>query len=185
LINIKISSTDSTIVHNCQKDDNGNIFKVECRSDEVREELDFLFFHRSMLNMNRRAWSDFKSLLLYGDLFYECVLDLDKPDDGILKLTRLPAESMYRIETTKGRVVEFQQSKEGPDYQSLTRAPVVQATDQEIMMATAIRFAPEQVVHIKIGDDRKTFYPYGVSMVEAARGPAQSIKTYGRRNVGI
>lgn len=168
--------TDSTIVHNCQKDDNGNIFKVECRSDEVREELEFLFFHRSMLNMNRRAWSDFKSLLLYGDLFYECVLDLDKPDDGILKLTRLPAESMYRIETTKGRVVEFQQSKEGPDYQSLTRAPVVQATDQEIMMATAIRFAPEQVVHIKIGDDRKTFYPYGVSMVEAARGPAHQLR---------
>ena len=44
------------------------------------------------------------------------------------------------------------------------------------MMATAIRFAPEQVVHIKIGDDRKTFYPYGVSMVEAARGPAYQLR---------
>lgn len=168
--------TDSTIVHNCQKDDNGNIFKIDCKNDEVREELDFLFFHRSMLNMNRRAWADFKSLLLYGDLFYELILDLDNPDDGILKLSRLPAESMYRIETTKAKVVEFQQSKEGPDYQSLTRASVVQATDQEIMMATAIRFAPEQIVHIRIGDDRKTFYPYGVSVVEAARGPAHQLR---------
>lgn len=168
--------TDSTIVHNCQKDDNGNIFKIDCKNDEVREELNFLFFHRSMLNMNRRSWADFKSLLLYGDLFYELVLNLDNPDDGILKCVRLPADSMYRIETTKGKVVEFQQSKEGPDYQSLTRAPVVQATDQEIMMATAIRFAPEQIIHMRIGDDRKTFYPYGVSMVEAARGPAHQLR---------
>jgi hypothetical protein len=83
---------------------------------------------------------------------------------------------MYRIETTKGKVVEFQQSKEGPDYQSLTRAPVVQATEQEIAQATAIRFSPEQVVHARLGDDRKTFYPYGVSMAEAARGPANQLK---------
>lgn len=168
--------TDFTVVHNCQKDNNGNVFTINTKNEEVKEELEFLFFHRSMLNMNRRIWADFKSLLLYGDVFYELVISLDDPRDGILKLTKLPAESMYRIETTKGKVVEFQQSKEGPDYQSLTRAPVVQSTDQEIMMATAIRFSPEQVVHIKIGDDRKTFYPYGVSMVEAARGPAHQLR---------
>ncbi len=168
--------TDTTVVHNCQKDNAGNVFKIECNNEDVKEELEFLFFHRSMLNINRRAWADFKSLLLYGDLFYELVLSLENPNDGILKLTKLPAESMYKIETTKGKTVEFQQSKEGPDYQSLTRAPVVQSTDQEIMMATAIRFAPEQVVHIKIGDDRKTFYPYGVSIVEAARGPAYQLR---------
>ena len=43
-------------------------------------------------------------------------------------------------------------------------------------MATAIRFAPEQIIPAKIGDDRKTFYPYGVSMVEAARGPAHQLR---------
>ena len=169
-------ATETTIVHNCQKDNNGNIFNIICKNDDVKEELEFLFFHKSMLNINRRAWADFKSLLLYGDLFYELVISLDAPGDGILKLTKLPAESMYRIETTKGKVVEFQQSKEGPDYQSLTRAPVTQSTDQEIMQATAIRFAPEQIVHIRIGDDRKTFYPYGVSMAEAARGPAYQLR---------
>jgi hypothetical protein len=158
------------------KDNNGNVFTINAKNEDVKEELEFLFFHRSMLNVNRRIWADFKSLLLYGDIFYELVISLDEPRDGILKLTKLPSESMYRIETTKGKVVEYQQSKEGPDYQSLTRAPVVQSTDQEIMMATAIRFAPEQVVHIKIGDDRKTFYPYGVSIVEAARGPAYQLR---------
>ena len=168
--------TSSTVVHNCQKDSKGNVLTISCKNDDVRDELEFLFFHRSMVNVNRRVWADFKSLLLYGDLFYEIVVNLDNPKDGILKLVRLPSDSMYRIETTKGRVVEFQQSKEGPDYQSLTRAPIVQATDQEIMMATAIRFAPEQIIHAKIGDDRKTFYPYGVSMVEAARGPAHQLR---------
>ncbi len=24
-----------------------------------------------------------------------------------------------------------------------------------------IRFTPDQLIHIKVGDDRKTFYPYG------------------------
>jgi hypothetical protein len=169
-------ATDCCIVHNCQKDQDGNIFKVIVKDDDVKNEIEFLFFHRSMLNVNRRAWADFKSLLLFGDLFYELVINLDEPKDGVAKITRLPPESMYRIETTKGKVVEFQQSKEGPDYQSLTRAPVVQATEQEIAQATAIRFSPEQVVHARLGDDRKTFYPYGVSMVEAARGPANQLR---------
>jgi hypothetical protein len=169
-------ATDCCIVHNCQKDQDGNVFKIIAKDDDVRNEIEFLFFHRSMLNINRRAWADFKSLLLFGDLFYELVINLDEPKDGVAKITRLPPESMYRIETTKGKVVEFQQSKEGPDYQSLTRAPVVQATEQEIAQATAIRFSPEQVVHARLGDDRKTFYPYGVSMAEAARGPANQLK---------
>lgn len=168
--------TESTIVHNCQKNDKGHILSIECKNDDVREELEFLFFHKSMINIDRRAWADFKSLLLYGDLFYEIIIDLDSPKNGVMKISRLPPESIYRIETTKGKVVEFQQSKEGPDYQSLTRAPVVQATEQDIMMATAIRFSPEQIVHARIGDDRKTFYPYGVSMVEAARGPAHQLR---------
>lgn len=169
-------ATDCGIVHNCQKDNQGNVIHISCDNEDIKEELEFLFLHRSMINMNRRIWSDFKSLLLYGDLFYELVINLDNPKDGVMKITRLPCESMYRIETTKGKVVEFQQSKEGPDYQSLTRAPVTHATDQEIAQATAIRFSPEQVVHARLGDDRKTFYPYGVSIVEAARGPANQLR---------
>lgn len=169
-------ATDSAIVHNCQKDSDGNVITITCENEDVRNELEFLFLHRSMINLNRRVWSDFKSLLLYGDLFYELVIDLDDPKQGIMKITRLPPESMYRIETTKGRVVEFQQSKEGPDYQSLTKAPVVHATDQEIAMATAIRFSPEQIVHARLGDDRRTFYPYGVSIVEPTRGPANQLR---------
>ena len=169
-------ATDSVIVHNCQKDEHGNVLKISCKNDDVRKEVEFLLLSRQMLNLNKRLWPDFKSLLLYGDLFYELITNLDNPADGILKIQRLPPESMYRIETTKGKVTEFQQSKEGPDYQSLVRAPVTQATDQEIQMATAIRFATEQVVHVRINEDRKQFYPYGSSIIEPARGPAYQLR---------
>jgi hypothetical protein len=169
-------ATDQTIVHNCQKDEHGNVLKIEASNDDVRKEVEFLLMSRQMLNFNKRIWSDFKSLMVYGDLFYELITSLDSPSDGILKVQRLPPESIYRIETTKGKVIEFQQSKEGPDYQSLVRAPVTVATDQEIQMATAIRFAPEQIAHIRINEDRRQFYPYGSSIIEPARGPAYQLR---------
>lgn len=168
--------TDCVVLHNCQKDENGNIFRIDCNNQEVKQELEFLFYHRMMLNMNRRSWADFKLLCMTGDLFYEIVINPDNPSDGVLKIQKLPPESIYRIQTTKDKVIEFQQSREGPDYNSLIRAPVVQSTDAEVMQATALRFTPDQVIHIRIGDDRKTFFPYGVSLIEPARGPAHQLR---------
>ena len=166
----------SCIFHNCQKGDGGHVFKLECKNEAIMKELQFLFFHRSMLNMDRRMWNDAKNLFIIGDRFWEIVIDPDNPKDGILKIQDLPADSVFRIETTKGKIVEFQQSKEGPDYESLTRAPIAQATDADIMQSKAIRFAPHQIIHLRIGDDRKTFYPYGQSLIEPARGPAHQLR---------
>jgi len=168
--------TDSVVMHNCQKDDNGNVFRISVDNEEIRKELEFLCFNRKMLNLNRRAWQMIKRLCIYGDAFYELITNPDNPKDGILKIQELPADSMYKIVTTKGRVVEFQQSKEGPDYQALTRSTVTTATDQELKQSTAIRFAPAQVVHAYLGDDRRTFYPYGQSLIEPARGPAHQLR---------
>lgn len=168
--------TDSIVVHNCQKDEFGNIFKIECGNMEVQDELKHFFFHRQALNMNRRGWTEFRKLCLMGDLMWEAIINPERPSDGISNFASLPPESMYRIETTKGKLIEFQQAREGPDYNALVRAPIMQATDAEIAQSTAIRFAPEQIVHIRIGDDRKTFYPYGVSLVEPARGPAHQLR---------
>lgn len=168
--------TDSVVMHNCQKDENGNVFKISAENEEVRKELEFLCFNRKMLNLNRRTWQMVKRLCIFGDAFYELVTDPDNPKEGVLKVQELPPDSMYKIVTTKGRVVEFQQSKEGPDYQSLTRSTVTTASDQELRQSTAIRFAPAQVVHAYLGDDRRTFYPYGQSLIEPARGPAHQLR---------
>ena len=169
--------TDWGVAHNCQKDDDGHTLKIECQNQEIKEELEFLLFHRKMLNFDqKKTWDMAKRLFIYGDFFWELVINLDNPKEGILNLVPLPPDSMYRIETTKGKLVEYQQSKEGPDYESLARVEVTQATEADLQQAKAIRFAPNQIIHLKIGDDRKTFYPYGVSLIEAARGPAHQLR---------
>jgi hypothetical protein len=168
--------TDGVVMHNCQRDEKGNVFNIQCGDEQIRKELEFLCFNRKMLNLNRRAWQIVKKLCIFGDSFFELITDPEEPKQGVLKIQELPPESVYKIVTTKGRVVEYQQSKEGPDYQALTKSDVTKATDQELMQSRAIRFAPSQVVHMYIGDDRRTFYPYGQSLMEPARGPAHQLR---------
>ena len=169
--------TRNLVMHNCQKDENGHTFGIKCDNQEIVDELEFLFFHRSMLNLDQRAcWDKFKRLGVKGDQFWELVLNPDNPKEGIYHIKDLPPETMYRIETTKGKVLEFQQAKEGPDYKALERSPITAASDTELMQSTAIRFAPDQMVHLRLGDFRKTFYPYGVSLIEPARGPAHQLR---------
>ena len=169
--------TNWGVVHNCQKGENSQVFEIQVKNQEIKEELEFLFFNRKMLNFNqRRVWNIVKEVCIFGDWFGEAIIDPDNPKDGILGLMDLPPESMYRLETTKGKLIEFQQAREGPDYTALAKVDVTKATDAELQQATALRFTPEQVVHIRIGEDRKTFYPYGVSLIEPARGPAHQLR---------
>lgn len=168
--------TDSAIVHNCQKSENGHVFNIECSNSDVKEELNFLFFHPNMLNMDDQLFSLAKNLYIFGDQFLELVIDPDEPKAGVIKIQNLPPESIYRIETVKGRLIEFQQSAQGPDYEALSKVDILQATDLDLIQSNAIRFAPNQIVHMRIGDDRRTFYPYGVSLIEPARGPAHLLR---------
>lgn len=170
-------ATSSLIMHNCQKDEDGKCFKIQCSNTDIVEELEFVMFHRDMLNLDQRAmWDKAKRLFIKGDLFWEVVINPDNPKEGVYRINDLPCETMFRIETIKGKVLEFQQSKEAPDYQAIIKSPIQSATEAELQQSTAIRFAPEQVIHIRIGDYRKTFYPYGVSLIEAARGPAHQLR---------
>ncbi len=169
--------TKSLVMHNCQKDEDGHVFKIECDNEEVIEELTSLYFNRSRLNFDQRAmWDKSRRLFIKGDEFWELVIDPDNPKLGVIKIQDLPPESMYRIETTKGKILEFQQGKEGPDYQALLKGPILAAPDSELNQAMAYRFAPQGMIHIRIGDFRKTFYPYGVSLIESARGPAHQLR---------
>jgi len=172
----KCFATDSVILHNCQKDDNGNILKVSTENEDIKQEVEFLLFHRKMLNVNRNGWVWFKNLCLFGDWFLELVVNPENPREGIYKAVPLAPETMFRIETVKGKLLEFQQSKEGPDYQAIVKGPIDDLNDIDISQTTVIRFAPGQIVHFRIGDDRKTFYPYGQSLIEPARGPAHSLR---------
>lgn len=171
--------TDSLVVHNCQRDENNNVFKVVCKDQAVTKELNWLFFNRKMLNFNRRMWNLVKNVCIFGDQFIELIINKENPKHGVLKIQELPCDSMYRIETVKGKLLEFQQSKlqgSGPDYGALLRSDIGIATEEDLQTSSCIRFHPKQIVHFKIGDERKTFYPYGVSLVEPARGPAHQLR---------
>jgi len=169
-------ATSTTIFHNCQIGEHNHLFDVICKNRDIKEELEFLFFSPKMLNMDRKLWNIAKNLYLKGDHFVELVIDTEEPKSGILKIQNLPPDSVYRIETIKGKLIEFQQSREGPDYQSLAKIDVTKATVAELAQATAIRFTPEQIIHFRIGDERQQYYPYGISLVDAARGPAHQLK---------
>jgi intein/homing endonuclease len=171
----KCFCTDSVVLHNCQKDDNGNICTISTSNDDIKNEIEFLFFNRNMVNLNKNGWSWFKNLCVNGDHFIEIIINPENPEEGIYKTSTLPAETMYRIETTRGKLIEFQQSKEGPDYTSLTN-PIDLSSNKDIEKSTAIRFSPYQIIHFRIGEDRKTFYPYGVSLIEPARSPAHQLR---------
>jgi hypothetical protein len=166
---------ESVIFHNCQKDSEVSVVKITCKNQDVVDELNWLFLDREMLNLNRKLWGYTKRACINGDVFLELVIDPDNPKSGVAKIKELPPDTMYRIESTMGKLFEFQQGAEGPDYEALLR-PLEETTDKELQQAKAIRFTPEQIVHIRVGEDRRNFYPYGVSLLEPARGPAQQLR---------
>lgn len=167
---------DRFVFHNCQKGDNAHVGEIICKNSDVKKELEKVAFGSQYWNLDRKVWNDAKSLFIMGDLFLEVIIDLDNPKYGVLRYQSLPQDSVYRIETVKGKLIEFQQSKEGPDYEALTRTNVTTATETENLQSKAIRFTPDQIIHMRIGDDRRTFYPYGQSLIEPARGPAHQLR---------
>ncbi len=113
-------------------------------------------------------------LIVYGDCFVE-ILRGRPLWDWTKKDYILPVNTMYRIETTKGKLLEFQQSAVGPDYQALT---------SNANSSFAMRFKPEEIIHFRVNaaDPSVTkemykhyeasnrsalpFYPYGYSPME-------------------
>lgn len=167
-------ATDTTVFHNCQIGSNGHLIDIQVENKDIAKELNELFHRR--LRIDRNLYNIAKSLYVKGDHFLELIIDPEDPKLGIIKFQTLPCDSMYRIETIKAKLIEFQQSKEGPDYQALMKYDVMTSSPEELSQSTAIRFTPNQIVHMRIGEDRSTFYPYGISLIEAARGPAHNLK---------
>lgn len=167
--------TDSCVFHNCQEDSDGNIFKITLENETIRKELNYIMFNRKRLNMNRRGHELFRSMCVKGDVFLEKIIDPDNPEEGLQRVEEMPQETMFRLETNRGRLLEFQQSNQGPDLTVLNSSPT-SAPDPELKQNNVTRFHPKQIAHIRIGGKRNTFYPYGVSLIEPARNPAHQLR---------
>lgn len=97
---------------------------------------------------------------LYGDAFYEKISHKGYPYalDGCKSLIHLPADSMFRIQTIKNEVVEFQQCKHGPDYSIIGK---------KVDNCKVIQFKPDEIFHVRWGDD--IVGGYGISALEPIR----------------
>lgn len=106
----------------------------------------------------------------FGSCFVE--IRKDYKNNTFWEWQILPYETMFRIETTKGKLIEFQQSKTGPDYQSLTKYNIETATPEQLAESYAMRFSPKQIVHIRVGEGM-----YGTSSIFFdEKGEAQIIR---------
>lgn len=93
----------------------------------------------------------------------------------------LPCDTVYRIETVKGKLLEFQQSRIGPDYVALTKQNVEECKDENSSLH-AIRFHPNKIVHIR--PKCYKYYPYGTSALETGT-PVLDADWYGDVFLGI
>jgi hypothetical protein len=164
--------------------------EIRCSNSAVVEELEFLFFKLIKIDDKSYAWC--RNLAKYGDWFGEIVIDPNAPHVGILKVNELDPYSMWRIQTRRGKLLEFQQTKMMPDYDvvyqdimEMRKRGGNQELDKKIMwqkrMSSTqrpglIRFAPAQVVHMALGGEKKNYAPYGYSMIASARRPAYNLR---------
>lgn len=166
-------ATDSCIVHNCQSDEKGHVIHVGCDDEWVKEESEFVI--REQWELDDEAFSEFKNLCLYGDHFYECVINPNTPELGVMRLETLPAESMFRLETVRGEVLEYQQSRDMPNYDNL-QGRMPWGEQDRMTQNSPTRFDRHQIIHCRLGERRRKFYPYGISALEPARTPAHMLR---------
>jgi hypothetical protein len=138
----------------------GNSFTIE--SEKHQEDVKFTF---KWLKIKRKLPFWVGEMLLYGDNFIELITSSD--NYGVLMTQEINPHTMYRIETITGKLVEFQQSAQGPDYHALVR----EFAGKPIESARAVRFKPSKIIHMRLGTNRriqpgKPFYPYGKSILE-------------------
>lgn len=79
---------------------------------------------------------------LFGDLFLEKFRDVNYK---LCRIRYLIPGNTYRIETIKGKLLEFQNSKEGPDYATIG------SQLSSVIPGKPIRFKPEAINHVRIG----------------------------------
>jgi hypothetical protein len=172
----------------CSYDDENHVLQVRCSNEAVKEELEFLFFNSRTIDVDSRAWGMARNLCKYGDSFWELVIDPKSPQFGVLKLNELDPHTMWRIQSRKGTLLEFQQTMMSPDYDVVSKdIKDKHNKDNKPYQSlywrgrtqgnkNLIRFAPAQVVHIVIGSEERGFKPYGISVLQPARRPAYNLR---------
>jgi hypothetical protein len=142
---LDIYADDST-----QPNDANRRLVIESNNDDLREELETLFYKK--LGMDYKIWEIVRTTCLYGDYFGELILQNDKK--GVLGVKGLPPKTMFRVEKD-GKLQGFVQVSPNGE---------------------PIKFMPFELVHFKLVSTVSTFAPYGTSVLEWARKHWRQLK---------
>lgn len=140
---IQVSKDSYVTVHNCCKDTDGNIFKINSDNEKLKNELEDLFFKN--LRMNSMSYRIVKSYLKFGNHY---AFAQTRRGYGVVDLVHLPPESL-KIELNKKDLFDLGNF----NYRG-----------QGIM--GSIEFEPWEIVHWKFMDDIET-EPYGQSILRS------------------
>lgn len=145
-----------------QMNNEGQVIKITSPNDNIIETLEETFFEN--LDMNADLWKIVYGTCMYGDNFYEVIVD-DKRKE-ILTLKYLPPHNVERVEVDEN-ILHFLVRK-GPEKggtgfdrtQSYTSYAMADQKD-------VTKLEPWEVVHFRIESNH--FVPYGRSVLESGR----------------
>ena len=142
---LNIYADDST-----QQDQDKNRISISTEDDDIKKELEELFYKK--LCINHSLWDIVRTTCLYGDGFYELLLQKDRK--GILGLKKLPPKTMFRVEENSRLRGFFQVSPNGEP----------------------VKFMPFEIIHFKLLSSLSEFAPYGYSILENVRQHWRQLK---------
>jgi len=147
---------------------NAELSKNKNISDTLVKEFNDLFYDR--LDINNKINEYLRGYMIDGKLFYERIIKVGSPKQGIYNIKKLPPESMdYIIDPTTGRIKVYLQ------YLDIKNIPNIASVEQAKLDNTVIVFEPEQIGNIdygQYGDSHKSVFGY----LEKARVPYNQLK---------
>jgi len=150
----EISSVIEDIcIESTQEDQEGKILNLEIINTEIKENKNIMknimeqfdeLFHKN-LRINDNIIDYIRTYYIDAELFLEKVINKVKPSQGILKLKKLPTETIdYRISKKTGEVEAFFQYKK-PNIKEPNSIEEAES-DEDIIV-----FYPEQISYINYG----------------------------------
>ncbi len=161
------------------EDDIGDVFRLEivdkelATNDNIVKNLkrEFTDLFVEQLDMKRKVWQLLWTYYVDGRVYYERVIDERKPKKGIVKVKKLPTETMdFWYDALSGEIIAYIQYTK-PKTKKPASLEEAKARDGKDL----ILFNPDQIGFIDYGIYGKTRYEI-VGYLEKARVPFNQLK---------
>jgi hypothetical protein len=144
---------EDAVNESTDEDENGDVIKLEIKDPKllkneniktiIYNEFTELFFNR--VNITEKLWDMLRSYYIDGRVYYERLINIQSPKDGIMGIKKLPAETIDFVYDPKtGKPLKY--------YQYLTPNAKRPFSEEEAKkMKNIIIFNPEQIGAIDYG----------------------------------